>query len=126
MSPAIKWVLNIVAFLAFSANPAAASEPLTLVADEWPPFSGSELPGQGLSMDVTRAVLERAGYDVKTAILPWARVMNGARTGEYDIITSLPPSDDLEELLNHSEPFYSTEVKFIQQKGGDIAFRGIE
>ena len=96
-----------------------------MVADEWPPFSGSELPGKGISLDVTRAVLERAGYDVQTAILPWARIVNGAQTGEYDIITSLFASAEMQKILHYSEPFYTTEIKFIQQKGGDISFQGL-
>ncbi len=73
-------------------------------------------------MDISRAVLERAGYDVKSAILPWPRIVSGAQTGEYDVITSLFPSIEMQNILQYSEPFYTTEIKFIQRKGRDIVF----
>lgn len=126
MSFECKWAWTTFAIATIWANVSTASDPITVVADEWPPFSGSELPGQGISIDVTRAVLERAGYQVQTAILPWARIVNGAQTGEHDIITSLFADPDMEKLLDYSAPFYTTEVKFIQRKGGAIEFDGLE
>ena len=121
MSFTTSWFLGIVAFSTLIATASAASEPITLVADEWPPFSGSELPGNGISMDVTRAVLERAGYEVQPAILPWARIVSGAQDGDYDVVTSLFASAEMQQVLHYSEPFYTTEIKFIQRKGRDIA-----
>lgn len=116
----------IFAALMSLAAPSGAADRLTLVADEWPPFSGSDLPGQGISIDVTRAVLTRAGYEVETAILPWARVVHGAQSGEYDIVTSLFLDAEMQKHLYYSEPFYTTEVKFVQKKGGNIAYSDLQ
>ena len=71
----------IVASTLVCALPALAQKTLSIVADEWPPFSGQALPNKGISVDVISAVLIRAGYEVESKILPWARIMNGSRTG---------------------------------------------
>ncbi len=107
------------------AIPATAREPISLVADEWPPFSGSDLPGLGIAMDVTTAVLTRAGYQVDAAILPWPRIVYGAKTAEYDIVTSLFLDAEMQEFLHYSDPFYDTEVRFVQKKGGDALYDGL-
>ncbi|MBW4710420.1 transporter substrate-binding domain-containing protein [Roseobacter sp. YSTF-M11] len=114
------------ALIGVSVSASLAGETLLVVADEWPPFSGDDLPGKGLSVDVTRAVLTRAGYDVETAILPWARVVKGAESGAYDVVTSLFEDPDMQKLMTYSEPFFETSVHFVQKSGNDIVFDGLE
>ncbi|MGZ2259060.1 substrate-binding periplasmic protein [Roseobacter sp. A03A-229] len=112
--------------LALLTGPLAAQDKLIVVADEWPPFSGDSLPGQGISIDVTRAVLERAGFTVETAILPWSRVVSGAKAGEYDVVTSLFLDAEMQQALTYSDPFFKTQVKFVRRKGAPIRFDGLE
>lgn len=106
--------------------PASAQEPLTLVADEWPPFSGGDLPELGIAMDVTKSVLTRAGYEVEAAILPWPRIVHGAKTAEYDIVTSLFLDAEMQEFVHYSDPFYDTEIRFVQKTGGDARYDGLQ
>lgn len=126
MTIEVRKICATIALSIFAATASQAAEPVTLVADEWPPFSGNDLPGKGLAIDVTRTVLERAGYEVQAAILPWARIVDGAKTGEYDITTSLFADVEMEKYLHYAEPFYTTEVRFIRRKGEDIVFDGLE
>lgn len=102
--------------LAFSGA-AKADSTLTLVADEWPPFSGETLPGNGISIDVISTVLTRAGYQVKSEILPWARIMDGSRDGEFDIVGSLFFDNEIAAYMTYGDPFFTTEIKFVQQTG---------
>lgn len=118
-------VVKIAALVMIWAGPSIADEPITVVADEWPPFSGKGLPEQGVSVDVTSAVLERAGYTVKTAMLPWARIVHGAKSGEYDIVSSVFQDAEMQKYLRYSDPFYATEIRFVQRKGGDITFSSL-
>ena len=94
-----------------------AGERLKVVADEWPPFSGAELPSNGISMDVIATVLREAGYEVDVEILPWVRVINGAKTGEYDVVGSLFFDPEFAKFMTYGDAFYETEVKFVQRKG---------
>ncbi len=99
------------------ANAGMAQTSLVAVADEWPPFSGQELPGKGISLDVIAAVLERSGYDVQTLVLPWPRVIAGAQSGEYGIVGSLFYDPDVASYMTYSDPFYQTDVQFVQRSG---------
>ncbi|GFE48894.1 amino acid ABC transporter substrate-binding protein [Roseobacter cerasinus] len=121
-----RWMTCLSAALTLSASSAFATEKLLVVADEWPPFSGATLPNMGISLDVTQAVLVRAGYQVELAILPWTRVVSGAKSGEYDIITSLFLDTEFEKSLTYSDPFFTTEVKFVRKAGSDIVFDGLD
>jgi len=98
---------------------------LTIAADEWPPFSGNDLPGGGIALDITSAVLERAGYAVETVVVPWARIMDGARSGEFDIITSLFADAELAEFLTYSAPFYATDVQLVQPAGASHSYDNV-
>lgn len=107
------------------STPVSAGETVTVVADEWPPFSSEALPGKGISVDVITSVLTRAGYDVKSEILPWARIMEGARSGSYDIVGSLFYDADLDKFMTFGDAYFTTEIKFVQQAGGSIAFNDL-
>lgn len=107
--------------LLFGHLPASASS-LTVVADEWPPYSGEALPSKGLSLDVIRSVLERAGYQVEVAVIPWARIMDGARKGSFDVVGSLFLTENLKPHVTYSEPYYTTEVNFLRRVGARQTF----
>ena len=99
---------------------------ITVVADEWPPFSGEKLHNKGISLDVITAVLKRAGYDVKAEVLPWARIMDGARSGEHDIVGSLFHDPELEQFMTYGDAYFETEVKFVQRKGGKLSYTTLD
>jgi len=71
---------NIFAALMPAAQCAHAANAIAVVADEWPPFSGADLPNGGMSLDVISSVLGRAGYDVRTEVLPWACIRQRHRS----------------------------------------------
>lgn len=105
---------------------AQAQTKIVIVADEWPPFSGNDLPGQGIAIDVSRSVLERAGYAVDIEILPWARVVDGAKSGEHDAVTSLFLDEEMQKSLAYADPFLETRVRFVQRKGAGIEITDLD
>ena len=107
------------------AGPVQAKETIHVVADEWPPFSGANLPGGGISLDVIQTVLQKAGYDVRTEVLPWARIMSGARNGDYDVVGSLFYDAEIETFMRYSDPFCKTEVKFVKKSGTELTVEGL-
>lgn len=121
-------MLSLLAPILF-ADPVRADPPtLTVVADEWPPFSGDNLPGKGMSPDIIVQVLERAGYKAQVAIVPWARIMHGVHSGaaDFDIVGSLFFDEELTGLMTYSDPYVETEVKFVRRVGGEAVFDGLE
>ncbi|WP_299046280.1 transporter substrate-binding domain-containing protein [uncultured Tateyamaria sp.] len=95
------------------------------VADEWPPFSGAGLPGRGLSLDVITEVFARAGYTVESDVVPWARIMDGARRSEFDVVGSLFLDEELTAFLDYSDPFYATDVHLVQRTGETYTFTSV-
>jgi len=115
------------AVLAVSATWAAAQDRvLTVVADDWPPFSGPNLPGGGMSLDVIKVVLERAGYTVETRVVPWARIMDGAHNGTVDIVGSLFADAELSKVLTYADPFYATDIQMLQPVGAGHSFSSVD
>lgn len=105
----------------------AEEKVLTVVADEWPPFSGENLIGKGMSPDIIVHVLGRAGYQAKVSIVPWARIMHGVRGGEADfhVIGSLFYDPELEGSIAYSDPYVETDVKFVRRIGTDADFEDL-
>lgn len=121
----IKHTLLVLLMVPALLLPGRADTPITIVADEWPPFSGVNLPNGGISLDVISAVLERADYEVETQILPWARIMDGAPRGEYDIVGSLFFDSDIASYMTYADPFFTTDVRFVRRAGTDFEVDGI-
>ncbi|MEL7467813.1 MAG: transporter substrate-binding domain-containing protein [Pseudomonadota bacterium] len=124
---ALMVVLAVLGTLPTSGTAHAQTPVLTVVADEWPPFSGKDLPGQGMSPDIIAQVLQRAGYRAEVSILPWARIMHGVRseTAEFQIIGSLFYDDELAGLIDYSNAYVETEVKFVRRVGTDAEFKDL-
>ncbi|WP_425041047.1 substrate-binding periplasmic protein [Primorskyibacter sp. S187A] len=102
------------------------AETLRVVADEWPPYSGAELPERGLAMDVVSSVLERAGYGVETRILPWARIMGETEAGEFEVVGTMFFNEERAQQWQFSEPYYLTSVQLIQRTGAGHSFEDID
>jgi len=112
-------------FLCLACSPARADDPVRLVVDPWAPFGGEALPGGGLSPDIISSVLERAGYRVETHIVPWARALDGVRSGDYDLLGSLFFDAELEASLTFGAPYHETDIRFVKRAGSPIAFSDV-
>lgn len=121
-----KVIATVLGLLVLTTSPAQARETIRVVADPWAPFGGEDLPGGGISLDVISTVLSRAGYTVDTHIVPWERALDGVRTGDYDVIGSLFYLPELEDDLTYSEPFYESEVRFLQRRGAGLSFSDLD
>lgn len=123
----LRKLLFVVICLVVGALPLSSNaQMITVVADEWPPFSGDKLHQKGISLDVITAALKRAGYDVKAEILPWARIMDGARSGKHDVVGSLFYDPELAEFMTYGDAYFETEVKFVQRKGSDYQYTDLD
>jgi polar amino acid transport system substrate-binding protein len=123
----LKKLLFVLALFGLVSSPLSArAQVITVVADEWPPFSGEALPNKGISLDVITTVLRRAGYAVEAKVLPWARIMEGARGGEHDIVGSLFYDAELEAFMTYGDSYFETDVTFVQRKGGKHRYTDLD
>ena len=114
-----------IAFATWGCAALADPAPLVAVADEWPPFSGAALPGEGMSLDVIASVLTAADIPVTTQVVPWARIMGDADIGQFDIIGSLFADPEMATYLHYSDPFYVTAVQLVQRVGTGHRFTSV-
>ncbi|KIC51024.1 transporter substrate-binding domain-containing protein [Tateyamaria sp. ANG-S1] len=117
--------LTLLALLTTAAVADETKPSIRVVADEWPPFSGANLPQQGLSLHVITAVFEHAGYNVSSDVLPWARIMDGVQRNEFDVVGSLFFDPDLTDVLQYSRPFYATDVRLVQRVGDEHSYTSV-
>ena len=99
---------------------------LLMAANEWPPFIGRSLPGQGFSVELVSQVLTRAGYQVSMAFAPWRKVMQGMQQGKYDISVAAWSSADRQQQFLFSTPYYHNQLVVVsatQDIGTIAAFR---
>jgi polar amino acid transport system substrate-binding protein len=89
---------------------------------QWPPYSGQELPEQGLAVDLVATALTRAGYTPKIRVDSLDRILEGGKIGVYDVFATPWYSDDRNEYLLFSKPYLESYIRFIKQKDKDYEF----
>ncbi|MBF8162947.1 transporter substrate-binding domain-containing protein [Pseudomonas mendocina] len=88
----------------------AQGEALRLVTgDDYAPFTGKALPGQGMLTQVVRAALAEQGLGSTLEWLPWNRGYLKTRRGEYDGTFPYVRSPQREADFLYSAPLYVTE-----------------
>ncbi|WP_431288203.1 substrate-binding periplasmic protein [Roseateles chitinivorans] len=93
------------ALSALSATPArAADAPVRMVATEFPPYTGSALPGGGVACEITRAALHQAGRSMTLTFRPWARALLEFQRGDHDGVIGAWRSVERERTMRFPQP----------------------
>jgi polar amino acid transport system substrate-binding protein len=109
-----KWLQSaaIAACLAL-AMPATASETLTLIATDFPPYTASDLPEKGFFTALAQAAFKAVGYDTTVVVQPWARVMAQMRKGQYDAVLAVWYQAEREQFLAFTDPLWTNHIGFF-------------
>ena len=91
----------------------------------WPPYAASELPGQGLAVELVTTALQRAGYTVKLSEDSLDRILEGSKLGVYDVFATPWYSDDRNRYLDYSDPYLESTIRFIKRKETDFKYTGL-
>lgn len=86
--------------------------------DDYAPFTGKALPGQGMLTQVVRAALAEQGTAITLDWLPWNRGYLKAKRGEYDAAFPYVRSAEREAEFLYSAPIYVAE-QYIFSRAGD-------
>jgi len=96
--------------------------PLRFVMTEFPPYTGSGLPGGGIATLITRAVLARQGLEMSSDVRPWARALSEAQQGEFDGLIGVWRNPAREHALLFPRPLGITNrIGFMARVGTSIA-----
>ncbi len=101
------------------------AEVLRLAGNVWPPYTDHQLPEDGLSADIIRTALGRAGYRVEYVQVPWERALLGLRNGTYDMLNGWPTMKRA-DYVRSSRPFLVNRMRWVQRRDSDIHYRDAE
>ena len=119
-------VATLAVFLTISSVNLTSADELKLTASTWPPYTGQDLPENGLVVNLVNEALKRAGYTTTLRFDTWPRALEGTKVGIYDVIAGAWYSDERAQYLEFSQPFIINEVKFIKKKDRPITdLRGL-
>jgi len=91
-----------------------------VTGDDYAPFTGKTLPGQGMFAQVVRAAMADQGIDITLDWLPWNRGYLKALRGEYDATFPYVRSAEREAKFLYSTPMYVTEQHLFSRAGDRI------
>lgn len=107
------WAAFGLAGLLIGAGAWAASAPLRLACNDFPPHK-IEKPGPdgllGFDVDIINEALRRAGWTTKISFLPWKRALEFAIRGDIDGLCSCSRTADREATLVFSDELGAVSV----------------
>lgn len=115
--------------LLFTLQQAVAAAPpreITLTTLEWPPYTGGQLPGQGLNSEVIRTAFQAMGYRVTFRIVPWQRAVAEARFNPK-VAGYFPEYDSAEgrKAFIFSDPIGSSPLGFAERMDERIRWQAL-
>jgi polar amino acid transport system substrate-binding protein len=100
-------------------------EALRLAGNTWPPYTDQRLPGGGLSVELIRTALGRAGYQVHYIEVPWERALLGLQHGSYDMVNAWSAPNRMRYAI-YSRPFLTNRVRWLQRHDSNVAYSDLE
>ncbi|PPC78209.1 amino acid ABC transporter substrate-binding protein [Pokkaliibacter plantistimulans] len=98
---------------------------VTIAGDPWPPYLDDRRADKGIAVQLAREALEEEGYQVEMVFVPWARALEGTRTGMFDMIVDAWWDSDRSRDFMFSRPYLDSSIKFIKRKNDPFTFLGL-
>ncbi|WP_296179301.1 substrate-binding periplasmic protein [Pseudomonas sp. UBA1879] len=100
-----------------------SAQKLRIAGDAWAPYSDLSLINGGLSTDLVRTALGRAGYTTEYEQVPWARAVHGVSEGRYDILINAWYSTERTQIGEFSGEYLVNRLRFLKRKTSDITYQ---
>jgi polar amino acid transport system substrate-binding protein len=115
------------ASLLFLPAKAADQSILKLATSYWPPYTGEDLPGGGISTSVVRAVFARAGYEISVTVQPWQRSQT-ALLNDDRFIATFPVYDTTQRKAecHLSRRIGTGPIGFAERRDNPISWQKLE
>ena len=117
----------ITLFFLFTASPLWAEPPktLNLVANEWEPYTGTQILNKGVACDIVSTALRRAGYEVQIHIVPWSRAVKGVEAGNYDGVIAIWYTEERSQKMAYSKNYMTNQVVLFKRDDQDIRYKDV-
>ena len=120
--------LSVFILAAASAVPALCGDKtIVLTTLEWPPYTGTQLPGEGMSSEVVRAAFEAVGYTVEIRFYPWKRAVEHGRH-DFDVDGYFPEyvSAERKKYFLFSDPIGASPLGFVEKKSKPVHWETLQ
>lgn len=108
------------------AHTVMASDLKLVHSGNWQPYSGEDLPEQGLAIDLVTTALKRAGYTPHVRVDSLERILEGGKTGDYDVFATPWYTMDRDQYLDFSQPYLESHICFIKRKDSAFEYAGFD
>ncbi len=121
--------LCIVCVIAFSVNVVLAQEVIKTRVSQWPPQYYQDDDGNwtGVDVELTRAIIEKAGFEVEFIDLPWTRGVQYLKNGKVDMIPGFAVNDERKAYTQWIGPHRNVTVVLVVKKGNtDMPIKSLD
>ena len=88
----------------------------------WPPYADENLPGQGLAIELVTTALKRSGYNPQVKTAPLAQILEGSKSGIYDVFATPWFTMERAKYLDFSQPYLESSIQFIKRTDSPFEF----
>ena len=91
----------------------ASAESFKLVTGEFAPFSGKDLPGEGLTSEIIKHAFESMKHTVMMEFQPWKRGYKNTLTHKYFGTFPYVKTEERSKWFFYSKPIYTAQVRWF-------------
>lgn len=106
-------------------NPTQAS-PIIVMADESPPYMGSDLANKGFLPALFQEAMARKDISTETHIVPWARAIQSVTSGKSHVILGVFFTTKRTRFLVFSNPITFVETVLFSLKENKIHYQALK
>ena len=117
LSRMINWCTCLLLTMVGFSTIAQGQEQLKLVANYWEPYTGENLPDQGLATEIVTTALHQAGYTTTVSIVPWLRVLATTYSGNADGIVAVWTTKERQLNLVLSNAYLYNKMVLLHMHG---------
>jgi len=92
----------------------------------WPPYADKDLAEQGLAIDIVTTALKRAGYSPQVNTASLKQIIEGSKTGIYDVFATPWYTMERNKYLDFSQPYLQSSIHFIKRKETSFEYTGFD
>jgi len=124
--PIINYFVIVLFFSLINIGHVTAEEKKISIAIElnWAPFASKDLKGGGYTTEIAKIILERIGYKVNLAFLPWQRALTSTQDGKYAGLPGIYYTQERAKTLAYTDAISTTKQVFFKKKEKRITYKG--
>lgn len=122
MNKLVRLIAGLFLGVAVCSHSVLALDITVVHSGNWAPYADANLPGQGLAIDLVTTALKRAGYSPRVETASLAQILEGSKTGAYDVFATPWYTMDRDQYLDFSQPYLESSIRFIKRKDAPFVY----